>query len=309
MKPPSKFFAICYLLFAICAAGAARAACSIANLTKCIDSACDTAPEYGAASRCIICGTTAAATANPALANYKYGGAVTGLTALAIGYSSSTVLDTKNAPTDPGKRYAWAAQQCIGKNAGCTADDVAKNYDKLIDQSCRAALSEKEYESTFAQWKSNQKSESVCRADIQNCMTATTRCGMNFVNCEADTDLDRTFASCAIETSCNNLGTDFSTGVGVDPTAAIKATMVAARDAYFSARTELLKSTVAAHQAARAKRIATARAGCTDGSLKDACVATVCGYISNNNCDGNAEKKSIAYTVCGYIDVACSRIK
>ena len=302
---------LCFIIVAMCLcavplARAQSAACSVQNLVRCIDSACDTASEYGMAARCVVCGTTAAATQNNLLEQYRFGGGVRGLTPLSVGYTSSAVLDMRGAPTDPGKRYAWAAEECMKKNSGCTIDDVEKNYDKLMEQSCRAALSEKEYEAAFAELRRNRKTESGCRSDLMNCMARDNRCGANFASCEAEAEFDRNFSACTIDTDCGSLTRDFATNR--DPLAVIKSEIRSSRDSYFASRAAQLKDLIAAHQSARDRKVAAVREDCASGVLKDTCVANMCGLISSDCMDVPA-RRALAFTVCAYVDVACGRIK
>lgn len=297
MNFPKVFVYLSFLCFSILPIANANGACSIANLTRCIDSACNTATEYGAATRCIMCGTTAAATANDALTAYNYGGAVTGLTGLALGYNSSARLDTKNAPSEPGARYAWAANECLELNPDCAAADVEKNYDNLIEQSCRAALSEQEYEATFAAQRRNAKTATTCSSQVATCLNVERRCGAGFINCEAEASLNKYFSECLVDVGgCDAFANE------------IRMQITSSRDNAFAAKQTLLNNIVSGYQTARARKIKTAKDGCADGSLKDACVSTMCSAIGGD-CMNDSEKKSAAMRMCAYVDTACGRIK
>ena len=102
------------------------ATCSQANLTRCLDSVCAINVSSNPSARCQYCGTSSAGTPPTK----------SGMQSLSLGQSAKYTLsekELKNAPTDPGQRYAWATEQYIKKIDGCTPDDVSDIYDKLIE--------------------------------------------------------------------------------------------------------------------------------------------------------------------------------
>ena len=107
-------------------------ACSVANLTRCLDSACAINIGANPAARCQYCGSSAAG--KPSTANVMKN--------ISAGSVTKYILsdkELKKAPSDPGERYVWATKQCLKKLKDCTPDDVSDNYDSLIEKSCTAA--------------------------------------------------------------------------------------------------------------------------------------------------------------------------
>ena len=75
--------------------------------------------------------------------------------------------ELKKAPADPAERYAWAAQLCLQKVSGCTTDDVADNYDSLIEQSCKAAGISAQMAS-LSEKAAKARTKTSCASEIPN---------------------------------------------------------------------------------------------------------------------------------------------
>jgi hypothetical protein len=166
-----------------------------------------------------------------------------------------------------------------------------------MEQSCRAALSEQEYERAFAAQKRAQKNAATCAAEIQNCLNADRRCGTLFVQCEENADLDKYFSEClAAAGGCDA----FSSG--------IRPQITSLRDGAFASKQTVMTDMIAAYQSARVRRLSTIKNGCADDSLKESCVLQLCSTIGGD-CMNDAARKSAATRMCAYVDTACGRIK
>ncbi|MCL2338860.1 MAG: hypothetical protein FWC51_02805 [Proteobacteria bacterium] len=300
-----------YLLSVTCALGAqlcaptsARgAACNVPNLVKCLDSACAINADTMIGARCALCGTDLAAGAIKQDSTYKLGGGVPAMQALSLGKTTGitfTDAELKKAPAGAGARYAWATGQCIQKIDGCTADDVSANYDKLIQQSCKAVLSDNDYAAAMA--PKPAKTQAACQSEMQNYMADASRCGLNFTNCPAsgtdDSIFDKFFSSALVETKCDAFAV------------ALKTQMKSARDSYAKMYEANLQKIVSALRAARTAKLQSVTASCNDGSALRSCVATACGYMPNGCPDiGGANEKSYASTLCAWVNTACNRLK
>jgi hypothetical protein len=289
----ASLFALCSLLFALCngAAHSAAVPCSKLNLVRCLDSACAINSGANPAARCQLCGT---ATAGAPADN-------SGMTSVSLGISakiSFSAKELKNAPADPGARYAWAAGECIKKVTNCTVDDVSENYDKLIEQSCRAAGVSASMSNLLAAAKQT-KSESSCRTDITACIVNDKHCGANYALCTDDADLSRNFAACATE---NNGCDEFAAG--------IRTTLISARDTAVANRDTLLANIVAAYQTARETKLKTATDSCKNNAAMNECITAVCNTNMKNKCAaGDSAEKSMATLLCKYHETACNRLK
>ncbi|MDR1207444.1 MAG: hypothetical protein LBK26_03460 [Rickettsiales bacterium] len=316
-----RIFAVCCSLFAVLASRdtANAASCNTPNLIKCLDSACAINIDLQPGARCALCGTDLAADAVKQKSTYNLGGGTAKIQALSLGRQAGVTFtdkELKSAPTDAGKRYAWAAAECMKKVSGCTADEIEKNYDKLVEQSCRAVLSDNEYNA--AAKPKAAKTRTACEAEMQNAMTNEKRCGANFANCELDADFDRFFSAGIVETKCDEFATEFSKS------------MRSSRDSYIAARDANIESVASAHATVRESKKKTLRTACTDGSAKEQCVATTCGWMPNGCGKSQSPKYSTGITdmpvpdddvviarnerqyatlLCKYIDLACDRLK
>ncbi len=269
----------------------AATTCSRANLTRCLDSACAINVGSNPAARCQYCGTASA------------GGmpADNGMRSVSVGQSASNTIsarELKNAPADPGARYAWATTECLKKVAGCTPDNVADIYDPLIEQSCRAAGINAQM-ATLQAAARKTKSQSSCATDIRACLIDVKRCGANFAACEDNADFDKFFAACSVE----------STGC-TDYTSAIRTELIAARDAAIKNADVALAGIVNSYQSARDSKLKAVQNNCTNNAGRDECIQTVCARNMRNQCGANyPAEKSMATLICKFHDLACDRLK
>lgn len=288
MKKKALFFVLgLYFMPAISVA----ATCSQANLTRCLDSACAINVSSNPAARCQYCGTSSAGT--PSNSN--------AMRSLTLGQSTKYILtedELEDAPTDPGKRYAWATAECIKKIEGCTADDVSDVYDSLIEQSCKAAgISAKMTELRAAAAK--PVSATTCSTDIRACMIDTKKCGPDFSSCETDAEFNNFFAACSVEaTGCD------------DYISSIRDTLISDRDTAIANADKLLSNIVTAYQTARDKKLSDAKAACTDNTARETCIKSVCERSMPNKCAvGYESEKSAATQLCKFYDLACDLLK
>ena len=287
-----RYIARLFTVFLICGPVTGHAAtCSKLNLTKCLDSVCAINSGANSAARCQYCGT-----ASVGMPPKKTTPAVT------VGQSSSTTItekELKNAPTDAGARYAWATEQCLKKNAGCTLDDVTDNYDKLIEQSCKAACVSMKMDSSIGD-VTKEKTQKECATDIESCLYGENYCGAGFERCTSDADFDRYFSACA----ANAAGC-------VNYTADLRATMIAGRDDVIKNAAATLNARVTEIQNTRQALLQTARNICTNDKGREDCIESVCATNMPNQCQGDFEKSERAAAVqwCKFYDVACGKLK
>lgn len=263
------------------------ATCSQANLTRCLDSVCAINVSSNPAARCQYCGTSSAGTPPTK----------SGMQSLSLGQSAKYTLsekELKNAPTDPGQRYAWATEQCIKKIDGCTPDDVSETYDKLIEQSCKAAGINAQMAALRSE-ATKTVSKTSCDTDIRTCLIDTKRCGPDFSACENDSDFNNFFSACSVEAK----GCD-------DYISSIREDLIAARDTAIENADKLLANIVSAYQSAREKKLNDAKAACTDNAGMDACIKRVCETNMVNKCAvGYESEKTMATQLCKFYELAC----
>ncbi|MDR1360775.1 MAG: hypothetical protein LBJ18_00480 [Rickettsiales bacterium] len=292
----SKAFAFS-CLFIVFGASRADAACSRANLNKCLDSACAINLTANPAARCQLCGTATAGAAAPE----------DGLKQLSIGANAKITFsdkELKKAPVNPGDRYAWATAGCIKKVEGCTPEDVSDNYDDLIEQSCRAAGVDAQLEG-FLKKAATKKTKSACESEINLCIARGERCGGDWKACEFDEDLARVISQCAAEaTGCDEF------------TPAIRISATSRRDAAIQAKDKVIANIVQDYQYAREEKIANAKKTCQTGSGKQACIQNMCAANMRNKCqasekdeNGILSELSMVKLLCQYYDTACTKIK
>ena len=271
----------------MCPAVASAATCSVANLTRCLDSVCAINVSSNPAARCQYCGTSSAGTPPTK----------TGMRSLSLGASARYTLsedELEDAPTDPGQRYAWATAQCIKKIDGCTPDDVSDAYDELIEQSCRAAGVSAQLATTLSE-RAQTVSQSTCMTNIRACLVAANRCGPDYSACETDSDFDRFFAACSVEAAgCDDYVSD------------IRTDLIAARDSAIESADTMLATIVKNYQTARAQKLTSAQDGCKNDSARNACIETVCEHNMPNKCgDGYESERASATQLCEFYDIAC----
>jgi hypothetical protein len=137
-------------------------ACSVANLTRCLDSVCAINIGANPAARCQYCGSASAGDPTKSSA----------MKSVSAGSATKYIIsdkELKNAPTDPGQRYMWATQKCLEKVSGCTTDDVSDIYDELISKSCQAA-GITDSMASLAKKANTAKTQTSCSNDITNCI-------------------------------------------------------------------------------------------------------------------------------------------
>lgn len=280
------FLATCFVL----APGFAHAACSRANLMRCLDSACAINISSNPAARCQYCGTSSAGTPTN-----------TGIKAVSVGTSTKYIIsdkDLKSAPTDPGQRYVWATNQCIQRVTECTVDDVSDIYDKLIEQSCTAAGISAQMATLTAQI-AKSKTKTTCSGEITNCVQLDKNCKVDFSACSNDTEFTRVFSACATESAgCDEYVSE------------IRAELLTARTNLNDNASAILESTVKSYQEARDKKVNTAREICANNSGREKCIAMMCEQRMPNKCAAEfSDEKSMAANLCKFYDTACATIK
>lgn len=270
--------------------GHAATTCSRANLTRCLDSACAINISSNPSARCQYCGTSDAGTAT--------GG--NGMRSVSVGTSTKyniTAKELKQAPSDPGERYAWATRLCLSRVSGCTVDDVTDTYDQLIEQSCRAAGISLQLSQTLDKI-AQTKSKTSCLAKIKSCIIADDRCTSDYRQCSQNADFDKFFSGCSVDaTGCD------------DYLSSIRSELISNRDSAISNAEALLTQIVESYKDARTRKLNTIKTGCADNSLRDACIETVCANNMNNGCAPGYEfERSIAVQLCKFYDIACATI-
>ena len=272
------------------APGLARAACSRANLTRCLDSACAINVSTNPAARCQYCGTTNAGTPP-----------TDGMRSVSAGTSTKyniSAKDLKSAPSDPGQRYVWATKKCIALVADCTPDDVSETYDSLIEQSCTAAGISTQMANLHAK-SAKTKTQSTCNSEISACMVADNRCSTNLGACGDDADFNKFFAECSvIATGCD----DYHSG--------IRTKLIETRDSAIKSAELIINGIVKSHADERANRIASTRATCTNNAGRESCIENICSTRMANHCDAeHNDERSMATSLCKFYDTACATLK
>ena len=284
-----------YIFSVVVALGAAHAsvahgACSVANLTRCLDSVCAINVSSNPAARCQYCGTTDAGTPTNTMRSVSVG---------ASAKYNLSAKELQNAPDAPSARYAWAIHQCIARVDGCTAENASDAYDSLIEQSCRAAGISAEM-SALAIAAAKPASQSKCTTDITACMTEGKHCGANYAQCTDNADFDAEFTTCSVlSTGCDEY------------TANIRSTMITTRARFLAHAAHTTNGIVESYQNARTQKWATARAICTNNAGRDACINSVCDSNMPNKCAGGdaSSEKSIAANLCKFYELACNVLK
>ena len=266
-------------------------ACSVANLTRCLDSACAININANPAARCQYCGSSAAGT--PAKS--------TAMKSISAGSSAKYNIsdkDLKKAPSDPGERYVWATRICLEKVSGCTAEDVSDNYDSLIEKSCTAAGISAQM-SNLIEKSNKQKGQTECSNEISVCLVNDKHCLADYTQCESDADFDKHFSDCAVAaTGCDSFTKD------------IRSKLIAARDTAIKTGDEILERIVSAYQTAREKKLNGAQQSCKDNSSYKKCVAMVCDTNMPHKCDDkHTYEETLANQLCEFHKIACTRLK
>lgn len=266
-------------------------ACSVSNLTRCLDSACAININSNPAARCQYCGSASAGTPTKS----------TAMKSISAGASAKYNIsdkDLKKAPTDPGERYVWATKICLGKVAGCTTDDVSDNYDKLIEQSCTAAGISASM-SNLIEKSNKQKSQSECSNEISACIVNNKHCSADYTKCKNDADFDRYYSDCSVAAKgCDSFSKD------------IRAKLIAARDTSIKMGDEILEKIVTAYRTERESKLKGTQQSCKDDSSKKKCITLVCGSNMPHKCDDKHKyEETLAGQLCEFHKIACSRLK
>lgn len=264
------------------------AACLQQNFTQCLDSACATNIGTNPAARCQLCGTSDAGTEK------------SGMSSITLGMSAKNTLTAtqlKSAPSGPAERYAWAIKECSKKIDGCTVDNTGE-YDKLIEQSCRAASID--IQMTSAQKSINaKKDQTTCEAEINICVRDSKKCGADFFACRENDDFNRVFSECSVAaTGCSEFTNN------------IRDANMMARDSAVKNSAAIIAKIVAGHKAAREDKIATAHADCKNNSAYDICVKSVCAQNVIHGCSADFPSEiTMAKQLCKFQSIACERLK
>lgn len=273
-------------------------ACSVANLTRCLDSVCAINIGANPAARCQYCGTASAGEPEKS----------TMMKSITAGASAKyTVSDKelKNAPTEPGARYVWGTKLCLEKVSGCSADDVNDNYDSLIEQSCTAAGISSEMASLTK--KANAaKTQTSCSNEISVCVIDAKRCNADYKNCESDSDFDKYFSQCSVEsTGCEEFLPN------------IRQEISNSRQTMYANADKILQNIITSYQNMRQQKLASAQESCKNDAAKNECIERVCKYNMKNKCEvsfdyaGEDDKRewNMALELCKFYDNACAKLK
>lgn len=266
-------------------------ACSVANLTRCLDSACAINIGANPAARCQYCGSSAAGT--PAKS--------TAMKTISAGTSAKYNIsdkELKNAPSDPGERYVWATKICLTKVSGCTKDDVDDNYDSLIEKSCTAAGISAQF-ANLAQKATLTKNLSACSTDIKSCIVNDKRCGADYRLCKSDADFDKYFSECGVAaTGCESFLSQ------------IRSELTKTRNDMIASADKILQSIVNTYQTSRKQKLQSAQNSCKDNGGFKKCVATVCNNNMPHKCDAKYNyEENLAGQLCEFYKTACNRLK
>ena len=266
-------------------------ACSVANLTRCLDSVCAINVGANPAARCQYCGSASAGEPTKSSA----------MKSISAGASAKYTIsdkELKKAPSDPGERYVWGTKLCLQKVSGCTPDDVSDNYDSLIEQSCTAAGISAEF-TELAEQVNEQKTSSSCSSEISSCIVNAKRCSANYRKCESDSDFDKYFSECSVASvGCDAYLKD------------IRARLISARDTSIANADKVLQTIITSYKSAREQKLAAAQTSCKNNAAKLDCVESVCKTNMRNKCEiGFEYEKAVAEQLCKFYDTACGRLK
>ena len=270
--------------------GLAYAACSRANLMRCLDSVCAINVSTNPSARCQYCGTADAGVPP-----------TDGMRSVSVGASTQYNISTKelrSAPTDPGQRYVWATTKCIAMVSDCTPDDVSDVYDKLIEQSCTAAGISTQMANLHAK-SAKTKTQSACSAEISACILSDTKCANGFTACADDADFNKFFAECSVNaTGCDNYNST------------IRTELLSSRASAVKNAESVINSIVKSHADDRERRIASAKSTCTNNSGRESCINRICNERMANQCGaGHSDEQSMAAQLCKFYDTACATLK
>lgn len=289
MKHPNLLFVSAIFVIApFFGAFSAVSKCSKTNLQRCLDSACAINVGMNPAARCQYCGTSSAGD----MPSQK------GISSVTVGQSTKYTLTAKElrvAPSEPGKRYIWATTECIKKLPDCTTDDVSNLYDKLIEQSCKAAGITMQITTTM-QNINKKPTKSSCNTKMTTCMNK--KCGTVFENCEDDAIFTRSIAECATDsTGCDDYIAEF------------RKQLTDERKSTYAKREAVAEALVKSYQSTRESKLSGTEKNCQSNKTFDACVSMVCNNNMPNKCDENKTERSMAERLCQFHKTACSVLK
>lgn len=292
MKKCTLFLSTCFLFTPTIVFGA----CSVANLTRCLDSVCAINIGANPAARCQYCGSSSAGEPTKSTAMKSVSAGVNAK------YNISD-KELKKAPNDPGQRYVWATEQCLKKVTGCTPDDVTDNYDTLIEQSCTAAGISAEMTSLVKK-ATTAKTQNACSTEMEACVIDTKRCGADFRNCDSDANFDKYFSECGVlSTGCESFLSD------------IRSTIDSNRKTMFANADKILQNIIDSYKSAREQRLAEAQSSCKNNAAKLSCIERVCANNMPNKCaatdisNKTADETNMAEELCKFYEIACDRLK
>lgn len=266
-------------------------ACSVTNLTRCLDSVCAINIGANPAARCQYCGSASAGEPTKS----------TAMKSISAGSSAKYTIsdkELKKAPSDPGERYVWGTKLCLEKLSECTADDVTDNYDSLIEQSCTAAGISSEM-ANLSKKANTKKTKTTCSNDINVCVIDAKRCMADYRNCESDENFDKYFAECSVTaTGCDEFLSE------------IRSELVSSRKTAIANADKLLQNIITAYQSAREQKLANAQSSCKNNQATQDCIARVCANNMRNKCEvGFDYEQKVATQLCKFYDTACERLK
>ena len=287
MRTRALFFSIVLLTAPTLVYGA----CSVSNLTRCLDSVCAINIGANPAARCQYCGSSSAGEPTKS----------TAMKSISAGASAKYTIsdkDLKKAPSDPGERYIWGTKLCLEKVSGCTADDVTDNYDTLIEQSCKAAGISAEM-SSLAKKANTAKTQSSCSEEITTCIIDTKRCTADYRNCESDENFDKYFSECSVASNgCESF------------LSAIRESLMSSRKTAIANADKILQKIITAYQNAREQKLTSAQSSCKNNKATTECVERVCANNMRNKCATGFEyEQTVAKELCKFYDIACERLK
>jgi len=260
--------------------------------------------EHGnPASRCYMCGTSAAEGARPPEDPRERQRQAPQMQTLALGGSSRNTIsdrDLRDAPRRPEDRYLWAQQQCLTLLSDCTERDIEDNYDRLIEQACHIAMNDIEFNVALRE-AAVRKTEDTCNTELSQCLLGANRCGPNMLECESNEDFNRNFSACAVYVG----GCD-------DFTTALRSRMMTQRDEMIAQRGRRVQELAELRRNEREHRWQQATGMCQDDRGFNACVIEMCGNFPIGLVDGicqDQEETRWARQICEFVRTACQRLR
>ena len=283
---------IAFTVFVAALPGIGNAAsCSVINLNRCLDSVCAINVATNPAARCQYCGTADAGT--PPQSKMRN---------VSVGQSSKNTIsekELKNAPSDPGARYAWAKAECFKKIANCTDDDTEQYYE-MIQKSCDTVGTLAQKDNLVKKALKSTATKTSCTNDMTVCMLADTRCGSDWSACATDDGFDTFFASCGVDaTGCDEFMGD------------IRTQLSASRKSAIDGAADRIQQIAKSYQTSRQNAVASAQDECKTNSRYNTCVSDVCSVSMPNKCaagDRHDDEMAAAGKMCQFYKIACDTI-